>query len=55
MVEGAPNSPLGRNEKKTLKEKYLPFSYHLRFVEEWQSLRQGSMSVTEYIEKFEEY
>ncbi|KAL3821482.1 hypothetical protein ACJIZ3_007387 [Penstemon smallii] len=32
-----------------------PLSYHQQLLDKWQSLRQGSMSVTEYISKFEEF
>ncbi|KAK4477808.1 hypothetical protein RD792_017070 [Penstemon davidsonii] len=41
--------------KERLREKYVPLSYHQQLLDKWQSLRQGSMLVTEYISKFEEF
>ena len=41
--------------KERLKEKYLPLSYRQKLFDQWQSLRQGSMFVADYIAKFEEY
>ncbi|KAK4489657.1 hypothetical protein RD792_005469 [Penstemon davidsonii] len=41
--------------KERLREKYVPLSYHQQLLDKWQSLRQGSMPVTEYISKFEEF
>ena len=41
--------------KLKLREKYLPPSYHQRFLNQWQKLTQGSKTVEEYITKFDEY
>ena len=40
--------------KAKLREKYLPVSYHQRFLDQWHRLVQGNKSVTEYIAKFDE-
>ncbi|KAI9192094.1 hypothetical protein LWI28_018246 [Acer negundo] len=41
--------------KASLKQKYVPFSYHQRQLDEWHQLRQANMIVNEYIAKFEGY
>ncbi|CAB4282663.1 unnamed protein product [Prunus armeniaca] len=41
--------------KERLKQKYVPFSYQQRLLDQWQTLRQGNMPVIEYIGKFEEF
>ncbi|KAK0595021.1 hypothetical protein LWI29_002629 [Acer saccharum] len=41
--------------KASLKQKYVPFSYHQRQLDEWHQLRQANMTVNEYIAKFEGY
>ncbi|XP_004301556.1 PREDICTED: uncharacterized protein LOC101305082 [Fragaria vesca subsp. vesca] len=41
--------------KERLKEKYVPLAYKERLLDQWQSLRQGNMTVAEYIDKFEEF
>ena len=41
--------------KELLREKYVPLSYKQRLLDQWHTLRQGSMTVTEYIAKFDEY
>ena len=40
--------------KEHLRVKYLPQSYHDKLLDQRSNLRQGSMSVTDYINKFEE-
>ena len=40
--------------KFMLREKYFPLSYHLRILDQWSRLTQGTKSVTEYITKFNE-
>lgn len=48
--------PIGTWEgmKKKLKEKYLPLSYHSRLMDQWNSLRQGRISISDYIACFNE-
>eukprot|EP00268_Persea_americana_P024504 TRINITY_DN23914_c0_g4_i3.p1 TRINITY_DN23914_c0_g4~~TRINITY_DN23914_c0_g4_i3.p1 ORF type:complete len:415 (+),score=60.05 TRINITY_DN23914_c0_g4_i3:201-1445(+) len=41
--------------KERLKDKYLPQSYRERLLDQRSNLRQGSMTVSEYITKFEEF
>ena len=41
--------------KEKLKAKYHPVSYSQRMLDEWQTLKQGSKPVFEYITKFDEY
>ena len=41
--------------KAKLRGKYLPPSYHQRLLDQWKRLTQGSKSVAEYIEKFDEF
>ncbi|KAK9951474.1 hypothetical protein M0R45_006914 [Rubus argutus] len=40
--------------KERLREKYVPLSYQERLLDQWQSLRQGTMTAEEFIDKFEE-
>ena len=40
--------------KFMLREKYFPLSYHLRILDQWSRLTQGTKSVNEYITKFNE-
>lgn len=40
--------------KEQLREKYVPLSYRDRLMEQMNTLRQGTMTVTEYMTKFDE-
>ena len=41
--------------KEKLKAKYLPISFRQRMLDDWNTLKQGSKPVSEYIAKFDEY
>ena len=38
-----------------LREKYLPFSYEQKLLDQWQKLTQGNKSVADYIAKFDKF
>ncbi|XP_050238175.1 uncharacterized protein LOC126687661 [Mercurialis annua] len=51
---GLPPTSTWQDLKARLREKYMPFNYLDKMREQAYALRQGSMSVTEYMQKFEE-
>ena len=40
--------------KQQLKQKYLPYGYEDEIFENFTTLRQGNMSVVEYMNKFDD-
>jgi len=41
--------------KQKLQEKYIPWSYRNKLLDQWNNLRQGNKSVNEYITQFIDY
>ena len=41
--------------KEKLRDKYLPISYQQNLLDQWQTLKQGNRSVSDYIATFDEY
>jgi len=41
--------------KEKLRDKYLPISYQPNLLDQWQTLKQGNQSVSDYITIFDEY